>query len=492
MNLKVLISAIFASLIAVAGCDSSSTSGTGGSGGTAGTGGSGGGEGGAGGAGGVTPPGEVNCDELPNLDAYVVDDHFDNVPPTIDTDCTPPMFMPGDDAGSRLNTRVDNADIDDVICMAAGTYEMDRTITISLVPGLTLKGIGDSPDDTVLNFAGPGSGKGIFVQTDNVIVENLWVKNTGDNGIEQDGTTGSVFKKVHVSWDNEDKGMNGAYAVYPTNCEETVVEFSQMTDARDAGIYIGKCGWGDDTDGGIVRYNIVGRNVLGLEAENCQDVRIHDNLVIGNTGGLFAAQQPMAATPSNSGILVEDNDIWCNNHPNFATTGVVEIIPVGSGYIGLAGDGVEVRNNDIQENDTIAVGMVSNILTCLAADRDCPPYGFAYNPYAVNQYIHDNHYFHNGTNADPDNDFYPIFLFLGIGTEDNPVEEVIWDGFIVLPDEPDPGICLGADNTASYRDLTQNQCQTPASPEEFILCVTTNSTTETTGRLCDPIEPAAN
>jgi hypothetical protein len=107
----------------------------------------------------------------------------------------------------------------------------------------------------------------------------------------------------------------------------------------------------------------------------------------------------------------------------------------------------------------------------------------------VNQYIHDNHYFHNGTNADPLNDFYPIFLFLGIGTEDNPVEEVIWDGFIVLPDEPDPGICLGADNTASYRDLTQNQCQMPASAEAFILCVTTNSTTDTAGRLCEPDAP---
>ena len=479
MNFKVLISAVLASLIAVVGCDSSST----GTGGTAGNGGSGGeaGMSGGGGSGGV--PATVDCDALPNLDAYAVE----NAPATATDDCTDPIFMPGDTAAQRLNARVENADPNDVICMAEGTYEMTDTIAISLVSGLTLKGIGDSPDDTILNFGGPGTGPGIFVQKDDVTIENMWVKNSGANGVEQDGTSGSVFRKLHVSWENADQKLNGPYGIYPSNCEDTLVEYCQATDAADAGIYIGKCGWLDDsTTGGIVRYNIAARNVAGLEVENCLDVVAHDNLVVDNTGGLMPLQQPISADrPANTGVLMENNKVWCNNHENFATAGVVQIIPVGSGMIVLGGDGVEIRNNDIQGNDSIGLAIVSSSFTCDAAGADCPPYSYEYNPYAENIYVHDNYFQGNGTNADADSPFSIIFLLTGTGTPENPTEDTMWDGNIRAGND-DPGICLGADNTASYRDLTQNQCQMPATVGEFADCIVNNTTTDTTGRLCDP------
>jgi hypothetical protein len=79
-------------------------------------------------------------------------------------------------------------------------------------------------------------------------------------------------------------------------------------------------------------------------------------------------------------------------------------------------------------------------------------------------------------------------LALGIGTEENPVEDVFWDGYI-YPEAPggDPGICLGADNTASYRDMTDNQCQDVAGGDlvGVITCANENNTTSTAGRLCD-------
>jgi parallel beta-helix repeat protein len=540
MNFKVLISAVLASLIAVVGCDSSST----GTGGTAGNGGSGGeaGMSGGGGSGGV--PATVDCDALPNVEVYAVQ----NAPATATDDCTDPIFMPGADAAQRLNTRLENADPDDVVCMAEGTYDMADTIAISLVTGLTLKGIGDSPDDTILAFGGPGTGPGIFVQKDDVTIENMWVKNSGANGVEQDGVSGSVFRKLHVSWDDfcagpdalancdqdcmntegcgherllcvdrfcdadsntpgdvcttdaqctngtclpgvciGNQGLNGAYGIYPTNCEDTLVEYSQASNASDAGIYIGKCGWLDDsTDGGIVRYNIASGNVAGLEVENCLDVIAHDNLVIDNTGGLMPLQQPISADrPANTGVLMENNQVWCNNHRNFATTGVVQIIPVGTGLLNLGGQGVEIRNNDIQGNDSIGLAIVSSSFTCDAAGADCPPYSYEYNAYAEDIYVHDNYFLGNGTNVDEQSDFYLVFQIVGAGTPENPTEDVLWDGNI-RPGNDDPGICLGADNTASYRDLTQNQCQMPESDPAFAACIGANTTTDTTGRLCDP------
>lgn len=524
MNFKVLISAALVSLIALAGC-SSSESGPGGSGGTAGEGGEGGGgaagEGGEGGEGGT--PVAINCDtDLPDPSTYVVDDVFgDLVPDTPSDDCGE-NFAPGENDAGRLNALIDGIGVDGVICMAPGTYTMDDQISVSRAPGLTLKGTGASPDDTVLVFGGPGSGIGIFVQNNDVTVENLWVKNTGANGIEQDGTNGSVFRKVHVSWDDfcdqdsapencgqncaedsdcddsllacgpegtciGDQGKNGAYGIYPTNCENTLVEFSQATSASDAGIYIGKCGWLDDeTTGGLVQYNIAANNVAGLEVENCLDVIARDNLVFGNTGGLMPLQQPISENrPANTGVLMEDNRVWCNNGKNFAETGVVQIIPVGSGVVSLGGQGVEMRNNDIQGNGSYAIALVSSSFTCDAAGADCPPFSYDYNPYAQDIYVHDNFMLDNGTNADLQSDFGLIFFILGYGSEDNPVPDVLFDGNLAI-DRPDPGICLGSDYEGTYVDLTQNRCRDAAgNQDDYAACLIENATEDTTGRLCD-------
>jgi len=513
MNFKVLISAALASVLAVAGCSDDTTSGTGG---TAG----GGGGGGVGGEGGGTPV-TIDCDtDLPDASAYVVGEVFDSVPATSSADCTGDTFMPGPDAANRLNARLENADPGDVICLAEGNYDMESTISISLVPGLTIKGIGDSPDDTELLFGGPGTGRGIFVQTDDVVIENLRVRNSGANGIEQEGTNGSVFRKVHVSWDDfcdtaeapdncgnvcaedadcddpllaceddscvGDQGKNGAYGIYPTNCENTTVEYTQATGASDAGIYIGKCGWLDDeTTGGVVRYNIAANNVAGLEVENCLDVVAHDNLVFGNTGGLMPLQQPISADrPANTGILMEDNKVYCNNGKNFAETGVVQIIPVGSGVVSLGGQGVEMRNNDIQGNDTLGIALVSSAFTCDAAGADCPPYAYPYNPYAQMIFAHDNFFLNNGENAQTTGDFGIIFDLLDYGTPENPTPDVMWGGS-EDPDVADPEICLGTDYDGSYLDLTSGQCSGLGSVPEYAGCILANNTTDTDGRLCD-------
>lgn len=512
---RLLMSAVLTASLLAFGCgdDEGGTGGDGATGGTGaaggaggsggvggGTGGTGGGAGGAGGTGGMIAL--VDCNNLPDLAAYAVE----NAPPTPAGDCTGEIFMPGVDDGARLNIRLENANPGDTICLAEGTYEMAVTVSITLVSGLTLKGIADSPDKTILNFGGPGTGPGINVTVDNVTIENLWVKNTGANGVVQDGTTGSRFIKVHVSWENKDNTQNGRYGIYPTNCENTTVEYSQASGASDAGIYIGKCGYEDDTTpGGVVRYNIADSNVAGLEVENSLDVIVHDNLIVNNTGGLLALQQPISETKlSNTNVEMYDNRVWCNNTENFATSGVVQVIPPGTGALSYGGDGVDIHDNDIQNNDTVGIAIVSNFLLCQLTQfedepSDCPPYPVGYVPYAKNVYVHDNFFAGNGTNAGPP--FGDLFNLLNVGTPQNPLEDIVWFGNIEPPGTEDPGICLGANNTASYRDITSNACQAacdgidppPGNPDAaaqcdvaFGICSAENTTTETTGRDCDP------
>jgi hypothetical protein len=182
---------------------------------------------------------------------------------------------------------------------------------------------------------------------------------------------------------------------------------------------------------------------------------------------------------------MENNRVWCNNGENFAETGVVQIIPVGTGLLNLGGNGVEIRNNDIQGNDTLGLAIVSSSFTCDAAGADCPPYSYDYNPYAQNIYAHDNYFLNNGTNADTESDFYLIFDLLNVGTPEAPSPDVIWDGNIAPPGTEDPGICLGTDFDGTYNDLTSNQCQMPANAPAFAICIVDNNTTSTAGRLCD-------
>ena len=196
-------------------------------------------------------------------------------------------------------------------------------------------------------------------------------------------------------------------------------------------------------------------------------------------------QQPISADrPANTGVLMENNRVYCNNGTNFATTGVVQIIPVGTGVLSLGGQGVEIRNNDIQGNRSTGMALVSSSFTCDAAGQDCPEYSYPYNPYAEDIYVHDNFFSKNGEDFDQDSDFYILFDLLDLGTPTNPTDEILWDGQI-REGVDDPGICLGADFDGTYRDLSQNMCQGVTPDVAYAGCLGQNNTTDTTGRLCD-------
>jgi parallel beta-helix repeat protein len=571
MNFKVLISAVFASIIIIAGCSSDS----GGGGGSAGSGGSGGGEGGAGGeggsaggaggeggsaggeggAGGGEPIVPKTCDDVPTeITGYIVE----GAPPTATDDCDITLNPTGNnDHAQIIDALVENDLTDGVLCLGVGRWDMGGTVGITDDPGLTLKGIGESPADVVLDFADDETGecrgtKGINAGVDDVTIENLHVKNSCDNGIEQRDTDGSVMRKVIVSWDDfcerpgapaecdaacapracdeasanagdacandndctdgacEDVAvlcgdderlvcstqlvggiegtcvgnmtLNGAYGIYPTDCSNTTVEYSQAQGASDAGIYIGKC------TGGTVENNLVYENVAGLEVENCVGVDANNNTAFDNVGGVFALQQDISGSmQSNTDVRIFDNETYCNNRPNFAKEGsAVAGIPVGTGLLSFAGNGVEIFGNIITDNLTLGIGMASNILNCqVSPPSDCPPYNDGYDPYVKNNYIHDNVFTNNGT--DPQGLFGTLFKILGFGIPGNPLPEVVWDGYKENPD--DVSLCLGTDAEAAATVLIiGDECQDPIDPplEDYITCAQENKSTDQTPFLCEP------
>jgi parallel beta-helix repeat protein len=485
MNFKVLISAVLASLIAVVGCDSSST----GTGGTAGNGGSGGeaGMGGVGGSGGGIPPWEpiTDCANVETPTNYAIE----GAPDTETGDCDETLGATGDNDASAINTAVELASSGDTICLSAGTYDMNDSVVVSSAANLTIKGIGASVDDVVLDYDGRGD-RGFDVTTDGFTIENMTLINTAGNGVEVKAA-GSTFRKLNVYWADEEGNptavpSNGAYSVYPTKCTDTIVEYVQVQGASDAGVYVGQC------EGGSVRYNKVFNNVAGLEVENSKDVDVYGNDIFFNTGGLLALQEPNLDRLANENILMRENFVYCNNHDNFARPGTtVSNIPVGTGSMSFAGLGIELRNNIMDSNISTAMLVVSNVILCQFAGTDCGGQP-GYSPYPERIYIHDNAFFNNG--EDPQSLVGDIAQLTGI-----PTPEVIWDGYID-PDTDDPEICLGDPVESTYINLSQDECQdvvlepidpmdpdSPLDETPLVLCFAGNFTedAEADARNCD-------
>jgi len=393
-------------------------------------------------------------------------------PPTPVDDCDVTLSATGTDDHIQLITAIAQAQTDDVICLQPGDYDVGQTLDITLAAGITFKGIGDSPDDVVLNFRAP-SAKGIFVSVNDVTIENLWVKNTPENGVEQTGTSGSVFRKLHLSWDAGSVVENGAYAVYAEGCSDTIAEYNQVSGASDTGLYVEAC------EGGRVNNNWVHANVAGVEIENSLDIEAYDNLVFDNTGGLLALQEPFSEEHfPNANILLRDNEVFCNNRENFAKPGsIVAELPQGTGTLSFGSHGVEIRDNIMDGNISVAMLIASNVLLCQIAGQDC---GYddrpGYNPYPEKIYVHDNIYINNGT--DPKSILKDISVVTGL-----PMPEVIWDGFI-REGLSDPEICLGTETPLpTYLDVTQDQCQ-GLNEAETLACILANATEDPTGRDC--------
>src|SRR6185436_3591858 len=142
------------------------------------------------------------------------------------------------------------------------------------VPNVTVKGTGKTIDDTVLDFAGSSTATGndtMLVTADGFTIENMAVKNTPGNGVVVRQADKPTFRKLHVSWDGGPKATNGAYAVYPAECTNVLIEDCDVEGPADAAIYVGQ------STGAVVRRNKAPSSVPGIELENTSDGYAYDN-----------------------------------------------------------------------------------------------------------------------------------------------------------------------------------------------------------------------
>lgn len=312
------------------------------------------------------------------------------------------MIEDGENLTIRIQEALINAQSNDVIVLPKGTFEIESTLLFdgdvdgdgSFAKNITIMGYGQN--ETILDFSKANSGDGIFVQNAvNIIIQDLSVNEAKNNGIKLKNTNGIILRRLATIWEGELDEGNGAYGLYPVECENILIEDTYVRGSADAGIYVGQSQYI------VVRRNIAKENVAGIEIENSKYADVYDNEAMGNTGGILVFDLPINNHRYGSSVRIFNNKVYDNNTKNFANASAnpagVHIVPPGTGMIILSTDDVEIFNNEVTNHDTMGITISSFFIAEPDMNAFVGNYGQpgqpiedGWRPTPRNIYIHDN------------------------------------------------------------------------------------------------------
>ena len=345
-------------------------------------------------------------------------------------------ISPSEDPYTEIQEALILASPGDVIHLSAGLYELEDSLSID-VNNLILEGEGIN--DTVLSFKNQLSGaQGLSVTSDNVILRDFAVENAKGDAIKVKGVDGISFIRVRTEWTGGPSSENGAYGLYPVESKNVLIDSCVAIGASDAGIYVGQ------SENIIVKNSVAEFNVAGIEIENSYYADVFNNYASNNTGGILVFDLPDIPQQGGHHIRVFNNKSVNNNTDNFAPEGnIVGEVPRGSGIIIQANSHVEIFDNDIGDNDTINIAVVT--------------YGYDtedenYYPHPRSIQIHGNRFGKSGYNPDLETGELAKILFEISGGD---MPDIFWDGILPLPQivfgQPvEDKIVLGDNGDASF------------------------------------------
>ncbi len=297
--------------------------------------------------------------------------------------------------GEKIQDAIDKARPGDTVLISTGTYNEGVVVKRN---NITVRGQGQG--DTRPTLDGQKQiGNGIIACGDQFVAENLIVKNYQANGILVNGSDGVTLRDIFAD-------DTGEYGLFPVHTKNVLMENNVVTRASDAALYIGQ------SEDIMVRNNEAYGNVTGLEFENTSNGVAENNYLHDNTSGLLVFVLPDLVRKETTNNKIVNNRIVNNNLENFGKPGsIVSKVPPGVGMVLLGPDGTDVSNNEIRDNRSAAIAMVS--LHTFFSDRA----NFDVGTEPENNHIHDNVLEHNA--FDP----HPAAKAFGF-----PAVPLIWDG----------------------------------------------------------------
>jgi parallel beta-helix repeat protein len=316
---------------------------------------------------------------------------------------------PGPTVQADMQMALIQAKPGDTIQLEEGTYEFTQGLSLA-VEGVTIRGRG--MDKTTLSFKKQTAGSaGLTVTRGKFLLEDLSVDDAKGDAVKVNDADGVTFRHVRAQWTGGEKETNGAYGLYPVQCKNVLIEDCVAFGASDAGIYVGQ------SSNVIIRNCRAERNVAGIEIENCIDADAYDNIATNNAGGLLVFDLPGLQVKNGKRVRVFHNDIFANNHANFAPKGnTVAMVAPGTGLTVMATHQVEVFDNTVKDNQTHGLLIVSYLTTGLPLkDKE-------YDPFPESIYVHDNTFSGCGQKpGGPKGELLTALL-------DTPLPEIVYDG----------------------------------------------------------------
>lgn len=301
-----------------------------------------------------------------------------------------------------------------VVEIPEGMYMLDRSISLDGIRGVTIRGMGK--DKTILSFKGQSSGaEGLRVTADSVTLMDFTIADAKGDAIKLQDCHGVMIKGVKTTWTDGAKATNGAYGLYPVQCEGVTIDSCEASFASDAGIYVGQ------SRNVVVKNSYAHHNVAGIAIENCVDAQVFNCLTEENTGGLLVFDLPDLELVNGNTCKLYNNIIRNNNFSNFASEGnMVAIVPPGTGIILLAAKKVEVYDNLIEGHKTIGIGITSFHITQLPWKDE------RYDPYTYDINIHNNTIKRKSAIPDLSKDFGKMVNMLFPGKP----QDILYDGIL--------------------------------------------------------------
>ncbi len=340
------------------------------------------------------------------------------------------VIAPGPDFEKRLQTALIEAKPGSVIELPEGRFDMTGTLSLT-VANVTIRGKGIGK--TVLSYKNQKSGAaGILATGNNFILEDLSIEDTKGDGVKINNADGVTIRRVRAEWTNGPNEKNGSYGIYPVQSRNVLIEDSASIGAADAGIYVGQ------SKNIIVRRNRAEFNVAGIEIENSEGADVYENIATNNAGGLLVFALPDLPMKASNNTRVFNNQVFANNTPNFAPKGnAVAKVPTGTGILVLATHHADVFKNDIHDNNTVNVTIISYPST------GNPINDANYDPYVTAVYVHDNRIGAGGGKpAGAAAEFGPK---VGL-----PLPGIMWDGIVNPKSGEDPKICIANNGDARF------------------------------------------
>ena len=343
------------------------------------------------------------------------------------------VINPGPEANEEIQIALIEAEAGDVIQLEEGTFDIALGLSLD-VENVTLRGRG--MDKTILNFTGQVSGsEGLHVTSDDVTLEDFAIVDTKGNAFKSHSTDNIIYRRLKAEWTGGPKPENGAYGFYPVNSTNVLIDECVAIGASDAGIYVGQ------SKNVLVRNSRAEYNVAGIEIENCHGADVIGCVATNNTGGLLVFDLPDLPVQRGHDVRLLNNKVFDNNTPNFAPEGnIVGSVSKGTGVMVMANSNVEIFNNEIGNNATINVMVVSYLATGKTIKDP------NYYPYSEKVHIHGNTFGKVGFAPDEKN------AALMVAVMGAPLPDIMWDG-VSNPESEEPGVVIG-ENTKEEGELT--------------------------------------